>query len=65
MVLACLYDLRDPEDLALRQGSAQAMERFIEEPGLIEPMGRESRRLAEERFNVRKVNARLIEYMLG
>lgn len=43
----------------------EAMERFIEEPGLIEPMGRESRRLAEERFDVRKVNARLIEYMLG
>lgn len=43
----------------------EAMERFIEEPGLIEPMGRESRRLAEERFDVRKVNARLIEYMWG
>jgi len=44
---------------------AEAMERFIEEPSLIETMGRESRRLAEERFDVCKVNARLIEYILG
>lgn len=29
LVLSCLYDLRNPDDLALRQGAAQAIERFI------------------------------------
>ena len=38
----------------------QAMQRFIEQPELIERMGRESRRLAEERFDVRRVNRRLL-----
>lgn len=33
-----------------------AMERFILEPDLIEKMGRESRRLAEKRFDVHKLN---------
>lgn len=37
-----------------------AMRRFIEEPHLIERMGRESRRLAEERFDVRQSNATLL-----
>lgn len=41
-----------------------AMERFIKEPALIETMGKESRRLAEERFDVRKVNARLMEFIM-
>jgi glycosyltransferase involved in cell wall biosynthesis len=38
----------------------QAMERFILDPKLIVCMGVESRRLAEERFDSRKVNAHLI-----
>jgi len=42
---------------------ASAMERFIVEPGLISILGTESRRMAEERFDVRKVNASLIRSM--
>jgi glycosyltransferase involved in cell wall biosynthesis len=42
---------------------ADAMMRFIEHPDLIAIMGRESRRLAEERFNVHTVNQRLIEIL--
>lgn len=41
----------------------KAMERFIQAPSLIEPMGRESRRLAEERFDVHKINQHLIDEM--
>jgi glycosyltransferase involved in cell wall biosynthesis len=37
-----------------------AMERFINEPELIERMGKESRRIAEERFDVHKVNEVLL-----
>ena len=37
-----------------------AMTRFIEQPELIASMGRESRRLAQERFNVHEVNQRLM-----
>ena len=40
-----------------------AMERFIKEPELIERMGKESRRIAEERFNVHKINQVLLEAM--
>ena len=40
---------------------AAAMRKFIEQPHLIAQMGRESRRLAEERFDVHKVNRRLID----
>lgn len=40
---------------------ADAMRRFIDNPNLISDMGRQSRRLAEERFDVRKVNARIID----
>lgn len=40
-----------------------AMQRFIREPGLIARMGTESRRLAEERFDVRTINARMLEIM--
>ncbi len=39
---------------------AQAMERFIQKPELIEKMGKESRRIAEERFDVHKINARFL-----
>ena len=42
---------------------AEAMLRFVERPDLVAPMGAESRRMAEERFDVTKVNARLIEAM--
>jgi len=40
-----------------------AMERFINEPELIERMGKESRRIAEERFDVHKINKTLVEEM--
>ena len=40
-----------------------AMIRFIEQPDLIVSMGRESRRLAEERFNVHEVNNRLMKIL--
>jgi len=40
-----------------------AMERFILEPELIEGMGRESRRIAEERFDVHKINQVLLQKM--
>ncbi|MEA3015147.1 MAG: hypothetical protein QOD42_3692 [Sphingomonadales bacterium] len=39
---------------------AEAMLRFIGEPGLIAKMGAESRRLAEERFDVRRINATIL-----
>ncbi|MCS7240418.1 MAG: glycosyltransferase family 4 protein [Candidatus Bipolaricaulota bacterium] len=42
---------------------ASAMEKFIREPELIERMGRESRRIAEERFDVHKVNQILLREM--
>jgi len=48
---------RDPEALA------DAMERFIIHPELIELMGKESRRMAEERFDVRRINRRIMEEM--
>jgi glycosyltransferase involved in cell wall biosynthesis len=38
----------------------RTMERFIADPALIGPMGAESRRIAEERFDVNKVNAQLL-----
>jgi len=40
-----------------------AMLRFVETPALIETMGLESRRLAEDRFDVNKINQRLIEIL--
>ena len=40
-----------------------AMERFIKEPELIERMGKESRRIAEERFDVHNINRILLEVM--
>src|SRR5450830_71258 len=40
-----------------------AMLRFVETPALIERMGLESRRLAEDRFDVNKINQRLIEIL--
>jgi glycosyltransferase involved in cell wall biosynthesis len=40
-----------------------AMERFIADPSLIVRMGRESRALAEERFDVHRINAKILEAM--
>lgn len=48
---------RDPHALSL------AMQTFIESPELIRSMGNESRKLAEARFDVRKVNASIIATM--
>lgn len=42
---------------------ANAMLRFLHAPELIERMGRESRRLAEDRFDVSKINARLLDIL--
>ncbi len=42
-------------------GLAEAMQRFIDDPSLIVTMGRESRRIAEERFDAAKQAERLIE----
>lgn len=44
---------------------AEKMCTFIAQPALIESMGRESRRLAVERFDVHKVNQRLIDLILA
>jgi glycosyltransferase involved in cell wall biosynthesis len=43
---------------------AAAMQRFIDEPALIARMGAESRRLAEERFDVRRANAIIMDSLL-
>jgi glycosyltransferase involved in cell wall biosynthesis len=42
---------------------AAAMERFIAEPALVVRMGAESRRMAEEKYDVHKVNAVILEAM--
>lgn len=47
------------------QALAQKMMTFIKQPELIEPMGQASRRLAEERFNVHKINQRLVDVVLN
>ena len=52
-----LVPVRDVDALAER------MIRFIEQPGLIESMGRRSRQLAEERFDVRRINAQILEIL--
>jgi glycosyltransferase involved in cell wall biosynthesis len=52
-----LVPVKDPNSLA------RAMERFIQEPELAEKMGRESRRVAEERFDVRIINQQMLEVM--
>jgi glycosyltransferase involved in cell wall biosynthesis len=40
-----------------------ALKRFIEEPSLIKTMGAASRRLVEKRFDVRRVNATMLDAM--
>jgi len=52
-----LIPVRDAKALA------EAMERFIMQPELIERMGQASRKMAEECFNVRKVNRLILEKM--
>jgi glycosyltransferase involved in cell wall biosynthesis len=52
-----LVPVRDPEALA------QAMMRFVESPDLIEKMGQEGRRIAEERFDVHAINRQIMEVM--
>ncbi|HYD28103.1 glycosyltransferase family 4 protein [Brevundimonas sp.] len=42
---------------------ARAMRRFVDDPSLIAAMGRESRRLAEERYDVHKVNRQMLDIM--
>ena len=42
---------------------AEAMARFVDDPALIASMGAQSRRLAEERFDVRKINAVILATM--
>jgi glycosyltransferase involved in cell wall biosynthesis len=42
---------------------ASALERFIADPALIATMGRESRRIAVEKYDVHKVNAVILEAM--
>ena len=42
---------------------AAAMQHFVDRPGLVIDMGRQSRLLAETRFDVRRINARMIEVM--
>jgi glycosyltransferase involved in cell wall biosynthesis len=42
---------------------ADAMERFVANPGLVRTMGRRSRELAEDKYDVDKVNARMLREM--
>jgi glycosyltransferase involved in cell wall biosynthesis len=52
-----LVPVRDADALAA------AMERFIMQPDLIEMMGQVSRKIAEERFDVRKINQVILREM--
>jgi len=52
-----LIPIRDPRAIA------QAMVRFIENPQLIEKMGLEGRRMAEECFDVHVINKQIMETM--
>ncbi len=47
-----------PRDVA---ALVAAMERFIRQPELIVTMGEASRKLAEERFDVRKTNQKILQ----
>ena len=40
-----------------------ALERFLAEPGSVEAMGRASRRIAVEKYDVHKVNQIILETM--
>lgn len=52
-----LIPVRDPQALA------EAMERFIMRPELVAQMGNNSRKLAEDRFDVHRVNAQMMKAM--
>ncbi len=52
-----MVPVRDTEALAA------AMERFILDPALTTSMGKASRRLAEKRYDVHKVNAVILDAM--
>jgi len=52
-----LVPVRDSKALAM------AMMRFVEAPNLIQKMGREGRRIAEERFDVHVINRQIMETM--
>ena len=52
-----LVPVRNAEALAI------AMEQFILNPSLIEKMGKASRRIAEERFDVHKINRVILREM--
>jgi len=52
-----LVPAHDPRSLA------DAMERFVLEPGLAQEMGRRSREIAVERYDVHKVNADLFRHL--
>ena len=42
---------------------SHAMEKLIENPGLVAPMGEKGRKIAEEKYDVKKVNAEIIRIM--
>ncbi|GAA5786399.1 hypothetical protein YWS52_27220 [Chitiniphilus shinanonensis] len=42
---------------------AEAMNKFIETPDLVRKMGRQSRRIAEEKYNVHEINAAILRAM--
>lgn len=52
-----LVPIKDPEVLA------DAMLRFVENPSLIHTMGTKSRRIAEQRFDVRQINKLILDAM--
>lgn len=45
------------------EGLVAAMRRFIDDPALVERMGRRSRTLVEDKYDVRKVNAQMLSEM--
>lgn len=42
---------------------AELMEKFIEDPGLITPMGKKSRQIAEDKYDVHKVNQDIVRIL--
>ena len=42
---------------------AEAMERFVQDPALVSRMGRRSRQMAEEKYDVRQVNEVILRAM--
>jgi len=58
-VNGCLVPVKDAPALA------QTMRRFIDDPSLAARMGYESRRIAEEKYDVRKVNNAIIAFIEG